>query len=252
MTLNVSRCTHWAPTSCSWEARPKGSSSSPNFPKCKWQESAQFSRSVVSNSLWPHGLQHTRPPCPSPTPRVYSNSCPSRRWRHPTISSSVVPFSSCLQSFPASGSFPMSQFFTSGGQSIRASSSVLPMNIQDSFPLGWTGLISLLSKGLSRVFSHTTARKHQLTNITVYTWYSICLWLISLELPRWLGGKESACTIEDAGSTTGSGRSCGEGSDNPFQYSCLGNPMDREAGWATVHGVTKELSTTEQLNNNFT
>ena len=173
-------------------------------------------------------------------------------WCHPTISSSVVPFSSCLQSFPASGSFPLSQFFTSGGQSIRASSSVLPMNIQDSFPLGWTGLISLLSKGLSRVFSNTTARKHQLTNITVYTGYSICLWLISLELPRWLGGKESACNIEDAGSTTGSGRSCGEGSDNPFQYSCLGNPMDREAGWATVHGVTKELSTTEQLNNNFT
>ena len=94
----------------------------------------------MSDSLWPHGLQHARPPCPSPTPRVYSNSCPLNRWCHPTISSSVVPFSTCLQSFPASGSFPVSQFFTSGGQSIGASvsASVLPMNIQDWFPLGLT------------------------------------------------------------------------------------------------------------------
>ena len=123
----------------------------------------QFSCSVVSDSLQPHGLQHTRPPCPSPTPRVYSNSCPSRRWCHPTISSSVIPFSSRLQSFPASGSFQMTQFFTSGGQSIgtSASASVLPMNIQDWFPLGWTGWISLQSKGLSRVFSNTTLQKHQ-------------------------------------------------------------------------------------------
>ena len=122
----------------------------------------QFSRSVVSNSLWPHGLQHTRPPCPSPTPRVYSNSCPLSRWCHPTISSFVVPFSSCPQSFPASGSFQMSQFFASGGQSIgvSASASVLPMNIQDWFPLGLIGLISLKSKGLSRVFSNTTVQKH--------------------------------------------------------------------------------------------
>ena len=112
----------------------------------------------MSDSLWPHGLQHARPPCPSPTPRIYSNSCPSHRWCHPTISSSVVPFFSHLQSFPALGSFPMSWFFASGGQSIgvSASASVLPMNIQDWFPLGWTGWISLQSKGLSRVFSNTT------------------------------------------------------------------------------------------------
>ena len=113
-----------------------------------------FSCSVVSNSLWPHELQHARPPCPSPTPGAYSNSCPLSQWCHPTISSSVVPFSSCLWSFPASGSFLMSQLFTSGGQSIGASvsASILLMNIQDWFPLGWTGWISLQSKGLSRVF----------------------------------------------------------------------------------------------------
>ena len=124
--------------------------------------SVQFSRSVVSNSLWPHRLQHNRPPCPLPTPGVYTNSCPLSRWCHPTISSSVIPFS-CLQSFPASGSFLMSQFFASGGQSIgvSASASVLPMSIQDWFPLGWTGCISLQSKGLSRVFSNTTVQKHQ-------------------------------------------------------------------------------------------
>jgi len=112
-------------------------------------------------TLRTHGLQHARPPCPSPTPGVYSNSCPLSRWCHPTISSSVTPFSSCLQSFPASGSFPLSQFFTSGGQSTGVSASVLPMNIQDWFPLGWTGWISLQSKGLSRVFSNTTVQKHQ-------------------------------------------------------------------------------------------
>ena len=123
----------------------------------------QFSHSAVSDSLWPHGLQHARLPCPSSIPRVYSNSCPLSQWCHPTIPSSVIPFSSCLQSFPASGSFPMSQFFTSGGQSIgvSASTSVLPMNIQDWSPLGWTSWISLQSKGLSRVFSNTTVQKHQ-------------------------------------------------------------------------------------------
>ena len=124
----------------------------------------QFSwvQSVMSDSLWPHGLQHSRLPCPSATPRSCSNSFPLSWWCHPTISSSVIPFPSCLQSVPASGSFPMSQFFTSGGQSIgvSASTSVLPMNIQDWFPLGLTGLISLQSKGLSRVFSSTT-QKHQ-------------------------------------------------------------------------------------------
>ena len=115
--------------------------------------SVQFSRSVVSDSLWPHGLQHVRPPCPSPTPRVYSYSCPLSQWWHPTISSSVVPFSSCPQSSPASGSFQMSQPFAWGGQNIgvSASTSVLPMNIQDWFALGWTGWISLQSKGLSRI-----------------------------------------------------------------------------------------------------
>jgi len=113
--------------------------------------SVQFSGSVVSNSLRPHELQHARPPCPSPTPRVHSNSCPLSRWCHPTISSSVVPFS-CLQSIPASQSFPVSQFFASGGQSVV---SVLPMNIQEWFPLGWTYLISFQSKRLSRVFSNT-------------------------------------------------------------------------------------------------
>ena len=125
--------------------------------------SVQFSCSVVSNSLWPHRLQHARLPCPSTTPGVYSNSCPLSWWCHPTISSSVVPFSSHPQSFPASGSFPMSQFFASGGESIEvsASASVLPMNIQDWFPLGLTGWISLQSKGLSRVFSNTTVQKHQ-------------------------------------------------------------------------------------------
>ena len=122
-----------------------------------------FSRSVVSDSLRPPGLQHARPPCPSPAPRVYSNSCPLSQRCHPTISSSAIPFSSCFQSFPASESFQMSQLFTSGGQSIgvSASASVLPMNIQDWFPFGWTGWISLQSKGLSRVFSNTAIQKHQ-------------------------------------------------------------------------------------------
>ena len=125
--------------------------------------SVQFNHLVVSDSLRPHGLQHTRPPCPSPTPGVYSNSCLLSRWCHPTISSSVIPLSSCLQSFPASGSFPMSQLFASGGQSIgvSASASVLPVNTQDWSPLGWTGWTFLQSKGLSRVFSNTTVQKHQ-------------------------------------------------------------------------------------------
>ena len=122
----------------------------------------QFSHSVVSNSLWPHEPQHTRPPCPSLTPGVYPDPCPSSRWCHPTISSSVVSFFSCPQSFPTSGPFPMSQLFASGGQSIgvSTSTSVLPMNTQDWSPLGWTGWVSLQSKGLSRVFSNTTVQKH--------------------------------------------------------------------------------------------
>ena len=140
----------------------------------------QFSHSVMSNSLQPHESQHARPPCPSPTPRVHSNSCPSSRWCHPTISSSVVPFSSCPQSLPASGSFPKSQLFTWGSQSIgvSASASVLPMNTKDWSPLGWTSLISLQSKGLSRVFSNTMVQKHQFfsaqlssqSNCDIHTW----------------------------------------------------------------------------------
>ena len=128
----------------------------------------------------PHGLQHTRPPWPSPIPGVYSNSCPLSQWCNPAISSSVVPFSSCPQSFPTSGFFQMSHFFTSGGQStgVSASASVLQMNIQNWFPLGWTGWISLKSKGLSRVFSNTTVQKHQFfgaqsfsqSNSHIHTW----------------------------------------------------------------------------------
>ena len=142
--------------------------------------SIQFSRSVVSDSLRPHGLQQARLPCPSPTPGVYSNSRPLSRWYHQTISSSVIPFSSHLQSFPASESFPMSQFFILDSQSIGASVSawVLPMNIQDWFPLGLTSGISLQSKGLSRVFSNTTVQKHQFfgaqpssqSNSHIHTW----------------------------------------------------------------------------------
>ena len=142
--------------------------------------SVQFRCSVVSNSLRPHESQHARPPCPSPTPAVYSNSCPSSQWCHPGISSSVVPFSSCPQCFPASGSFPVSQLFAWGGQSIgvSASTSALPMNTQDWFPLGGTGWISLQSKGLSRVFSNTTVQKHQFfgaqlssqSNSHIHTW----------------------------------------------------------------------------------
>ena len=122
--------------------------------------SVQFSSSVMSYSLRPHELQHPRLPCPSPTPRVYSNSCPSRRWCHPTISCSVIPFSSCLHSFPTLGSFSMSEFFTSGGQSIGvlASTSVFQMNIQDWFPLGRTGWISLQSKGLSSLLQHHSSK----------------------------------------------------------------------------------------------
>ena len=142
--------------------------------------SVQFNCSIMSNSLWPHELQHARPPCPSPTPGVYPNSCPSTQWCHPTISSSVVPFSSCPQSLPASESFPMSQLFAWGGQStgVSASTSVLPMNTQDWSPLGWTGWIHLQSKGLSRVFSNTTVQKHQFfaiqlssqSNSHIHTW----------------------------------------------------------------------------------
>ena len=145
----------------------------------KETSSVQFSRSVVFDSLRPHGRQHARLSCLSPTPGASSDSCPLSQWCHPTISSSVIRFSSCLQSFPASGSFPVSQFFALGAQGIgvSASASVLPMNTPDWFPLGWSGLISLQSKGLSRVFS-TTIQKHQFfsaepssqSNSHIHTW----------------------------------------------------------------------------------
>ena len=146
-------------------------------------QSVQFSSvSQSCPTLWrPHELQHTRPPCPSPTPGVHPNPCPFSQWCHPTISSSVFPFSFCPQSFPASGSFPVSQLFVSGGQSIAvsASASVLPMNTKDWSPLRWTGWISLQSKGLWRVFSNTTVQKHQFfgtqlslsSNSHIHTWW---------------------------------------------------------------------------------
>ena len=147
-----------------------------------FQESVQFSHSVVSDSLRPHGLQHARLPCPSPTPGPCSNSCPSSWWCHSTISSFVIPFSSCLQFFPVSRFFLMTQFFTSSGLSIGISAlaSVLPMNIQDWFPLGWTGWISLQSKGLLRVFSNTTVQKNQFFSAQLSLWSNshIHTWLL--------------------------------------------------------------------------
>ena len=138
-----------------------------NNRKLKATQFSSVQSLIVSDSLWPQELQHSRPPCPSPTPGVYPEPCQSSQWCHPTISSSVIPFSSCPQSFPASGSFQMSQLFSSGGLSIgvSASASVLPMNTQGWSPLGWTGWISLQSKGLSRVFSNTTVQKHQFFGI---------------------------------------------------------------------------------------
>ena len=148
---------------------------------CKWSSSVQFICSVMSNSLGPHGLQHARLPCPSPTPRAYSNSCPSSQWCHPAISSSVIHFSSRLQPLPASGSFSMNQFVTSPGQSIGVSAlaSVLLMNIQDLFHLVWIGWISL-SKGLSRVLSNTTVQKHHFFRIKFSLWSKshIHTWLL--------------------------------------------------------------------------
>ena len=145
----------------------------------------------MSDSLWPHGLQHARPPCPSPTPRVYSNSCPLSWWCHPTISSSVIPFSSCFLSFPASGFFQMSQLFPSGGQSIRvsASTSVLPMNIQDWFPLGWTGWISLLSKG-----SWVVKRLLQHHNSKASIFQCSTFFMVQLSHPHMTTGKTIALT----------------------------------------------------------
>ena len=144
----------------------------------------------MSNSLWPHGLQHARLPCPSPSPRTCLNSCPLCWWCHPTVLSSVIPFSSCLLAFPASGSFPMSQLFASGGQSVEASASGLPMNIQDRFPLELTDLISLqskgLSKGLSKVFSNTTIQKHQFFGSNMYYLIYLHFLLIVLSLTGYM------------------------------------------------------------------
>ena len=144
-----------------------------------------FSHTVVSDSLQPEGLHHPRPPCPSPTPALCSNSHPSSRWCHPTISSSAVSFSSCLQSFPASGSFSMSQLFASGAKSIGVSSlaSVLPMNIQNWPPLEWTGWIAMLSKGLSRAFSNTTVQKHQFFSAQLFLWSNSHIHTWPLEKP---------------------------------------------------------------------
>ena len=161
--------------------------------------SVQYSHSVMSDSLWPNGLQHARPPCPSPIPSVYSRSCPLNQWCHPTISSSVIPFSSHLQSFPTSGYFQMSQLFTSGGQSIGVSSSAsfLPMTVQDWFPLGWTGWISLQSKGLSRVFFNTTVQKHQFFGVKLSLWSDshIHTWLLE-KLPKFIAWMMSSHFIK--------------------------------------------------------
>ena len=155
------------------------------------RQNIQFSCSVMSDSLWPHESQHTRPPCPSPTPRVHSDSRRSSQWCHPAISSSVIPSSSCPQSLPASESFPMSQLFTWGGQSTGASAfaSFLPKNTQDWSPLKWTGWISLQSKGLSRVFSNTTFQKHQFfgAQISLRSSSHINTWLLE-KTQLWLYG----------------------------------------------------------------
>ena len=184
--LSRAKWTHRTPTSqpgITWPENHKPEISW--FPKlwlskCHRNVTIQFSHSVLSDSLRPHGPQHTSLLCPSPTPVIYSDSCPLRRWCHPNISFSVSPFPSHIQSFPASGSFQMSQFFALGGQSIgiSASASVLPMNIQDGFPLGCTDWISLLFKGLSRIFSNTTVQEHQFfgaqpssqSNSHIHTW----------------------------------------------------------------------------------
>ena len=166
-----------------------------------WQEYLLFSPSIVSNSLWPHGLQHARLPCPSLSPRVCSNSCPLSWWCHLTISSSIASFSSCPQSFPASGSFLMNLLFTSDGQSIGASASVLPINIQGWFSLGLTDLISLLSKGLSRAFSSTTVRKYQFFSAqpSLRCNSHICTWLLeettALAISHLLGVMINKCLL---------------------------------------------------------
>ena len=158
----------------------------------------QFSHSVVSDSLRPHGLQHVRSPCPSPTPGVYPNSCPLSWWCIPTVLSSVIPFSfsSFSWSFPASGSFPVSQSFASGSPNIGVSASGLPVNIQDWFPLGFTGLISLQSKGLARAFSNTTVQKYQFFGTQLSSWSNSHIHTWPLEKPElWLDGHLSTSNV---------------------------------------------------------
>ena len=182
-----------------------------------------------SSTLPPHGLQHARLPSPSLSPRVFSNSYPLSQWCHPTVLSSVTHFFSCLQSFPASGSFPVSQFFVSGGQRTEASASASILPIQGWFPLGLTGLISLLSRGLSRIFSSTRIWKHQFFGAQP-----------SFGFLGGSEGKESACNVGDLSLIPGLGRSSGGGQDNPLQYSCLGeSPWHRGDSWATAYGVAK-------------
>ena len=172
------QCFYWSQWLVKW-IRNHGYMRAHSFSSVQF---SQFSHSVVSDTLRPHESQHARLPCLSPTPRVHSISCSSSQCCHPTISFSVIPFSSCLQSFPASGSFLVSLFFTSGGQSteVSASASILPTNIQDWFPLGLTGWISLQSKGLSRVFSNTTVQMHQFfgTQTSLWSSFNIHNWLL--------------------------------------------------------------------------
>ena len=180
--LNIFSCVFWLSVFLFGEISSRSSAHVLIFFSYIELHSVQFSRSVVSDSLWPQGLQYAMLPCPSPTPGAYSNACSPSQWCHPTISSSIIPFSSCLQSFTASGSFQMSQFFTSDEQNtlFSALASVLPLNIQDWYPLGWTGWIFLLSKGLSRVFSNTTIQKHQLfgAQLSLYSNSHIPTWLL--------------------------------------------------------------------------
>ena len=194
--------------------------------------SIQFSCSVVSDSLRPRDSQHARPPCPSPTPGVHSNSCPSSRWCHPAISSSVVPFSSCPQSLPATESFPMSQLLASGGQStgVSALASVLRMNTQDWSPLEWTGWISLQSKIRTLLYNSDTWI--DLTELAAL--YRTGHHPKSTEVSR-----ESTCNTGDLGSVSGLGRSPGGGHGNPLQGSCLENPHGQRSLAGYSHGVAK-------------
>ena len=209
--------------------------------------SVQFSRSVVSDSLWPHGLQHARPPCPSPIPRVYSNSCPLSQWCHPTISSSVFPFSSLLQSFPASGSFPVSQFFTSGGQNIGVFSVHLynrwsnsnkmntPNLWRNQFGVGIEGLYFPIHLPINTDTVCLPTMPVVISRCVAVMWASLVVQ--SVKNPPAMQG--TAWSIGDPDSIPASGRSRWEENGNPLQYAWLGNPMDRRALWATVYGVAR-------------